>query len=65
MALPIVITITLAMGASKMAHHGALVTNLGALQEISSMDVLCSDKTGGSSQVNMLFGLILTMHIVV
>jgi P-type E1-E2 ATPase len=52
-ALPIVITITLAMGASKMAKEGALVTNLAALQEISSMDLLCSDKTGTLTTAKM------------
>jgi H+-transporting ATPase len=45
-ALPMVITVTLAIGAQKMSKEGAIVTNLGALQEIASMDVLCSDKTG-------------------
>lgn len=45
-ALPMVMTVTLAMGAHNMSEHKAIVTHLEALQDISSMDVLCSDKTG-------------------
>lgn len=45
-ALPMVMTVTLAVGASNMSKTGAIITHLEALQEVSSMDVLCSDKTG-------------------
>lgn len=45
-ALPMVMQITMAIGARKMADHKAIVTHLTALQEIASMTVLCSDKTG-------------------
>ena len=46
-ALPLVLQITMALGAAKMAtHFDAVVTSLPALQDISSMTVLCSDKTG-------------------
>ena len=45
-ALPVVMQVTLALGASEMAKQEAIVTHLPALQEIASMTVLCSDKTG-------------------
>ena len=37
---------TLAVGAKEMALEGGIVTHLTALEEIASMVVLCSDKTG-------------------
>lgn len=46
-ALPLVMQVTMALGAGKMAREfNSVVTALPALQDISSMTVLCSDKTG-------------------
>mmetsp|Transcript_4268 Transcript_4268/g.6401 ORF Transcript_4268/g.6401 Transcript_4268/m.6401 type:complete len:933 (-) Transcript_4268:1467-4265(-) len=46
-ALPIIMQVTMALGAGKMARlYDSVVTSLPALQDISSMTVLCSDKTG-------------------
>ena len=46
-ALPLVLQVTMALGAGKMAREfHAVVTSLPALQDISSMTILCSDKTG-------------------
>ena len=46
-ALPLVLQVTMALGAGKMAKkYAAVVTSLPALQDISSMTILCSDKTG-------------------
>ena len=45
-ALPMVMKVTLAVGAKEMAKEGGIVTHLTALEEIASMVVLCSDKTG-------------------
>ena len=45
-ALPVVMQVTLALGASEMAKQQAIVTHLTAMQEIASMTILCSDKTG-------------------
>ncbi len=45
-ALPVVMKVTQALGAVEMAKEHAIVTHLTALQEIASMSVLCSDKTG-------------------
>ncbi len=45
-ALPAVMSVTLAVGASSLARMQAIVSRLVAIEEMASMDVLCSDKTG-------------------
>lgn len=53
-ALPIVLNVTMSLGAAKMAtDFAAVVTNLPALQDIASMSVLCSDKTGTLTTAKM------------
>ncbi len=44
--LPMVISVTLARGAQRMAGHKVIVKRLTAIHELGSMDVLCTDKTG-------------------
>lgn len=44
--LPAILTITLAHGAKAMAVHGVIVKRLNAIENLGSMDVLCTDKTG-------------------
>ena len=44
--LPAILTVNLARGAQLMAHHGVLVERLSAIENLGSMDVLCTDKTG-------------------
>ncbi|HSN42232.1 MAG TPA: magnesium-translocating P-type ATPase [Burkholderiales bacterium] len=44
--LPMVVTVTLARGARRMADQGVIVKRLAAIQNLGSMDVLCTDKTG-------------------
>lgn len=44
--LPMITTVTLAQGASRMAEHHVIVKHLEAIQNLGSMDILCSDKTG-------------------
>ena len=44
--LPMITTVTLAQGASRMAEHHVIVKHLEAIQNLGSMDVFCSDKTG-------------------
>lgn len=44
--LPMITTVTLAQGASHMARQKVIVKNLAAIQNVGSMDILCSDKTG-------------------
>ncbi len=43
--LPVIMTVTLAGGATRMARDGVIVKSLGAIQNLGSMDILCSDKT--------------------
>mmetsp|Transcript_17160 Transcript_17160/g.36864 ORF Transcript_17160/g.36864 Transcript_17160/m.36864 type:complete len:1000 (+) Transcript_17160:91-3090(+) len=52
-ALPLVMQVTMAIGAAKMAKKEAIVTHLTALQEVASMSVLCSDKTGTLTTADM------------
>jgi Mg2+-importing ATPase len=44
--LPAILTVSLARGAEMMASHGVLVRRLNAIENLGSMDVLCTDKTG-------------------
>jgi Mg2+-importing ATPase len=44
--LPMIVGVTLAQGAVRMARHKVIVKHLAAMQNFGSMDVLCSDKTG-------------------
>ncbi len=44
--LPMITSVTLARGAVRMAHRKVIVKNLAAIQNLGSIDILCSDKTG-------------------
>jgi Mg2+-importing ATPase len=44
--LPMIISVTLARGAIRMAKAQVIVKRLGAIHDLGSMDVLCTDKTG-------------------
>ena len=44
--LPMIISVTLARGAIRMAKVQVIVKRLGAIHDLGSMDVLCTDKTG-------------------
>jgi Mg2+-importing ATPase len=44
--LPAVLSVNLARGARMMAEHGVLVRRLNAIENLGSMDTLCTDKTG-------------------
>jgi Mg2+-importing ATPase len=44
--LPAILTVTLARGARRMAARGVIVRRLNAIENLGSMDVLCTDKTG-------------------
>jgi Mg2+-importing ATPase len=44
--LPMIVAVTLARGAARMAQRKVIVKHLAAIQNFGSMDILCSDKTG-------------------
>ncbi|HWB49095.1 MAG TPA: magnesium-translocating P-type ATPase [Stellaceae bacterium] len=44
--LPMIVSVTLARGAIRMAQAHVIVKRLGAIHDLGSMDVLCTDKTG-------------------
>ncbi|MEK0084763.1 magnesium-translocating P-type ATPase [Benzoatithermus flavus] len=44
--LPMVVTVTLAGGARRMARRRVIVKRLAAIHDLGAMDVLCTDKTG-------------------
>jgi len=45
-AMPAVLTVTMAVGARVLAKKEAIVSRLAAIEELAGMDILCSDKTG-------------------
>ncbi|MFH2056036.1 MAG: plasma-membrane proton-efflux P-type ATPase [bacterium] len=45
-AMPAVLSVTMAVGARKLAKKQAIVTRLAAIEELAGIDILCSDKTG-------------------
>ncbi|KMZ66561.1 Proton-exporting ATPase [Zostera marina] len=45
-AMPTVLSVTMAIGSHKLAEQGAITKRMTAIEELAGMDVLCSDKTG-------------------
>ncbi|WP_295421237.1 plasma-membrane proton-efflux P-type ATPase [Sulfurovum sp.] len=52
-AMPAVLTVTMAIGARALAAKEAIVSRLAAIEEVAGMDILCSDKTGTLTQNSM------------
>ena len=51
--LPMVMTVTLARGAKRMALQKVIVKRLSAIHDLGAMDVLCVDKTGTLTQAKI------------
>ena len=45
-ALPVMFTVSMAVGSMELGRHGVLITRLSAIEDAANMDVLCADKTG-------------------
>ncbi|KAF9051686.1 ATPase [Panaeolus papilionaceus] len=45
-AMPTVLSVTLAVGATQLAQYKAIVTRITAIEELAGVTILCSDKTG-------------------
>ena len=55
-ALPAVLSVTMAVGAMVLAKKQAIVSKLVAIEEMAGMDVLCSDKTGTITENKLTVG---------
>ncbi len=53
-AMPAVLTVTMAIGAKVLASKEAIVSRLAAIEELAGMDILCSDKTGTLTKNEMV-----------
>jgi H+-transporting ATPase len=55
-ALPAVLSVTMAVGANTLARVKAIVSRLVSIEEMAGMDVLCSDKTGTLTKNELVVG---------
>jgi len=56
-AMPTVLSVTMAVGARLLAKKQAIVSRLVAIEELAGVDVLCADKTGTLTQNSLTLGV--------
>jgi H+-transporting ATPase len=61
-AMPAVLSVTMALGARVLAAKQAIVTKLTTIEEMAGIDVLCSDKTGTLTKADLTPGDPFTAH---
>jgi Mg2+-importing ATPase len=60
--LPMIVSVTLAHGAMRMARDGVIVKRTSAVQDLGSMDVLCTDKTGTLTEAQLRVERVVDAH---
>ncbi len=55
-AMPAVLSVTMAVGATVLSRMKAIVTHLESIEEMAGIDVLCSDKTGTLTENKLTLG---------